>query len=397
MLPNIVYCSERNSWNSTVPYHFHPEPLFAMYTSLIRPLLFQLDPEKAHFVTTILGNALCSIPFAGPRLVQRHAQKWPQLEQELAGITFSNPVGIAAGFDKNGNYTDLLRFLGFGFAEYGSITALPSPGNPRPRLFRLKKDRALINRMGLNNAGAEAICHGIMRQQRQRPELFNGFPGGINIAKTHDPDITGEDAIQDYITSYRLAREPAAWITLNVSCPNTAEGKTFEDKTALKELLDGITSERNEKDPPLLVKFSPDTDQNTVHDLVSICEDCNIQGYVIGNTTTRRDGLRTPGERIEKIGPGGLSGSPLFAGTLRQTSYFRNILPPDRILIACGGIDTPDKAVKLISAGANLLQLYTGLVYEGPALIQKINQVLVDHLNKTGAPSLRHLQHLRQS
>ncbi len=391
MLPNIVYCSERNSWISTLQHYFHPEPILVMYTSLIRPLLFQLDPEKAHYVATALGNTLCSIPFAGPRIVQRHAGKWPQLEQKLSGITFPNPLGIAAGFDKNGDYTDLLRFIGFGFAEYGSITARPSPGNPHPRLFRLKKDRALINRMGLNNAGAEAVCHGIMKQQRQRPELFDGFPGGINIAKTHDPYITGDDAIQDYITSYRFAREPAAWITLNVSCPNTTEGKTFEDKMALKELLDGIASERKDSDPPLLVKFSPDTDQSTIHDLVTICEDSNIQGYVLGNTTTRRDGLRTPGEHLEKIGPGGLSGSPLFAGTLQQVSYFRNMLPSERILIACGGIDTSDKAVRLISAGANLLQFYTGLVYEGPALINKINQALIDRLNETGAPSLKHL------
>ena len=364
-----------------------------MYTSLIRPLLFQLDPEKAHHTATALGNALCSIPFAGSHMVQRHGGRWPQLEQKLDGITFPCPVGIAAGFDKNAEYTGLLRFLGFGFAEYGSITARPSPGNPRPRLFRLKKDRALINRMGLNNDGAETVCRRIMDQKKKNPELFDDFPGGINIAKTHDPYINGDDAIRDYITSYRFARESAAWITLNVSCPNTREGKTFEDQAALKELLDGITAERKENDPPLMVKFSPDTDAETTHDLITICEDRNIRGYVLTNTSTRRDSLRTSSEQLGRIGSGGLSGSPLFAGTLQRVTHFRSELPPDRILIACGGIDTPDKAVRMISAGASLLQLYTGLIYEGPSLITRIHQALAHKLNNTGAPSLRHLSH----
>ena len=394
MPPNIVYCNERNRWFSHPAlsfYFFTPDFNPLMYTSLVRPLLFQLDPENAHRVATALGEAVCSTPLAGHRMVRRHAGRWPQLEQEMAGIQFQNPVGIAAGFDKNAAYTGLLRFIGFGYAEYGSITAKPSPGNPGPRLFRLKKDRALINRMGLNNEGAETVCRGIMNKKQRNPVLFDGFPTGINIAKTHDPEITGDDAIRDYIISYRFARETADYISLNVSCPNTREGKTFEEKTALAELLDGILAERQDSDPPILVKFSPDTDTGTTQELLTICEDRDIRGYVLTNTSSHRNGLLTSDERLEKIGQGGLSGPPLFPGTLKRIEYFRSMLPSDRLLIACGGIDTPEKAVRMISTGANLLQLYTGLIYEGPSLISRINQALTRRLSESGASSLQQL------
>jgi len=359
-----------------------------MYTSLIRPLLFQLDPEKAHHVATRIGTALCSLPGAGPRMVQRYAGNWPRLEQEVLGIRFPNPVGIAAGFDKNAGYTGLLRFMGFGYAEYGSITAKPSPGNPQPRLFRLRKDRALINRMGLNNDGAETVCKHILEKKTAEPPLFENFPCGINIAKTHDPRITGDDAIRDYIASYTFARTAADYITINISCPNTREGKTFEDKKALIELLDGLGEARKNGDPPLLIKFSPDTKSTVSDELVTVCEERSVQGYVLTNTSSKRYGLRTPGEQLEKIGQGGLSGAPLFPGTLNRIARFRRQLPKDRILIACGGIDSPKKAMELLSAGANLLQLYTGLIYQGPVLVAKINDFLVRKLNDQGIPSL---------
>ncbi len=359
-----------------------------MYTSLIRPLLFQLDPEKAHHVATRLGTALCSLPGVGPRLVQRYAGNWPRLEQEALGIRFPNPVGIAAGFDKNASYTELLRFMGFGYAEYGSITARPSPGNPQPRLFRLKKDRALINRMGLNNDGAETVCNHILDKKTAEPHLFENFPCGINIAKTHDPAITGDDAIRDYVTSYGYARTAADYITINISCPNTREGKTFEDKKALTELLDGLVEARKNGDPPLLVKFSPDTKNALSDELVTVCEEHSVQGYVLTNTSSKRQGLRTPREQLEQIGQGGLSGAPLFPGTLNRVARLRRQLPEDRVLIACGGIDSPKKAIELLSAGANLLQLYTGLIYQGPALVAKINDFLVRKLHDQGIPSL---------
>lgn len=359
-----------------------------MYTPLIRPLLFRLDPERAHNWTTTLGTGFCSLPVVGRRLVRRHASAWSGLAQDLSGIRFPNPIGIAAGFDKNASYTALLRFMGFGYAEYGSITAQPSTGNPRPRLFRLKTDRALINRMGLNNDGACSVCRNILNKQKQDPELFGDFPCGINIAKTHDPGITGDDAIRDYLNSYRHAREPADYITLNVSCPNTREGKTFEDKSALKELLDAIKSERQQGDPPLFVKFSPDNDAAGLENLIAACENRGVQGYVLTNTSKKREGLRTPSERLDAIGPGGLSGAPLFTGTLGHISRLRPLLPKKRVLIACGGIDSPAKALQLIAAGADLLQIYTGLVYEGPSLVKRINETLVREMYDKGISGL---------
>ncbi len=361
-----------------------------MYTSLIRPILFQLDPEKAHHIATRLGTALCSLPAAGPRLVQRHAGSWPRLEQNLLGIRFDNPLGMAAGFDKNAGYAELLRFMGFGYAEYGSVTARPSAGNPQPRLFRLKRDRALINRMGLNNEGAEAVCRRIREKKASQADLFDGFPCGINIAKTHDPAITGDDAIRDYAASYGFARTAADYVTVNISCPNTREGKTFEDKTALGDLLGGLAEMRETGDPPVLVKFSPDTDDRTADSLVAVCEDHAIQGYVVTNTSSGREGLRTSQAELGKIGTGGLSGAPLFPGTLKRIARLRSQLPKERVLIACGGIDSPEKAIQLISEGANLLQLYTGLIYQGPALVTRINDALVRKMNDLGIPSLTH-------
>lgn len=359
-----------------------------MYTSLIRPLLFQLDPEKAHHLSTRLGTAFCRMPVAGPRIVHWHGERWSRLGQQLLGIRFGNPVGMAAGFDKNAVYADLLRFLGFGFVEYGSVTARPSSGNPRPRLFRLGEDRALINRMGLNNHGAEAVCWRLKAWKTSRPELFEGYPSGMNIAKTHNPAITGDDAIRDYVTSYRFARNVGDYITLNISCPNTREGKTFEDGAALAELLCGCNEVRKDGDPPLLIKFSPDTDERTGDTLLSVCEDHAVSGYVVTNTSRDRDALRTPRRYLDAIGAGGLSGGPLFAGMRRRLIRMRSQLARERMLVACGGIDSPEKALQLLGDGADLLQLYTGLVYEGPGLVARINDALVRKLNDMGAPSL---------
>ncbi len=359
-----------------------------MYTSLIRPLLFRLDPEKAHHLATRLGSAFCRMPAAGSRLVRRHSGRWPLLEQKLLGVRFDNPVGMAAGFDKNAGYAELLRFMGFGYAEYGSITAQPSSGNSQPRLFRLIKDRALINRMGLNNDGAESVCKRLAEMKASRPELFDGFPCGINIAKTHNPSITGDDAIRDYIISYGFARTASDYITINISCPNTREGKTFEDRAALEELLSGLDEVRRDGDPPMLVKFSPDTDPQTSDILVSVCEDHATQGYVVTNTSSGRGALKTPRNELDGIGAGGLSGAPLFAGTSKRVARLRAQLPKERVLIACGGIDSPEKAMQLLSEGANLVQIYTGLVYEGPSLVARINDSLLRKMHDLGAPSL---------
>lgn len=343
--------------------------------------MFRIDPETAHHVTVTWGQALCALPMARRMIHQKYPVEMPRLEQVLMGIRFPNPIGIAAGFDKNASLTHLLQLLGFGYAEYGSITALPSAGNPRPRLFRLPADRALINRMGLNNDGAEAICRRILKDP--------GFPGGINIAKTHDPDIVGDQAIRDYITSYSWARTVADYITLNISCPNTVEGKTFEETQALADLLDGIMETRLPDDPPLLVKFSPDLTLNRLDELTDICESHNLHGYVLSNTSAHRERLITGNAIVAKAGRGGLSGAPVFPLTLQRIAHLRARLPYNRVLIGCGGIDSPDKALQLLRAGANLLQIYTGLIYEGPNLISKINKSIGQQLRTAGKTSLK--------
>lgn len=359
-----------------------------VYSSLIQPLLFLLEPEKAHHLATGMGQFLCSLPPINRLAVRRSMGKWPDLQQRIVGINFPNPVGIAAGFDKNAEYTELLRFLGFGYAEFGSITARASRGNPSPRLFRLPDDKALVNRMGLNNRGSETICRDFSEKKSHKPFLYRDFPVGINIAKTHDPSITGDEAIRDYVTSYSHARFIADYITLNISCPNTREGKTFEDIPALRELLDGIFEERREKDPPLFVKFSPDQMVQEADRLVRECEDHHIDGYLVSNTSSRRDQLKTSRKKLDGIGPGGLSGHPLFAANLSRIRHLRRYLPAKRILIACGGIDHPDKALQLLKAGANLLQIYTGLVYQGPSLVRSINRALAFELKQSQATSI---------
>ncbi len=349
-----------------------------MYTKFVRPLLFRLDPEKAHHFAAKLGEFACTVPGSGYLMRRRYSGAWPVLDRQLMGIRFPNPVGIAAGFDKNASWPRLIRALGFGFAEFGSITARKSAGNPSPRLFRLPEDRALINRMGLNNNGAETICRHISELRRQYVSLFRDFPCGINIAKTHDPSITGDEAVRDYVASYGYARKVADYITLNISCPNTAEGITFEDKSALTDLLDGILSARSDDDPPLLIKFSPDTEFGQLDELTSVCEERNIHGYVLTNTSSRRDGLHISGITLTKIGPGGLSGSPLFEKSLNRVNHMRKALSGDKVLVGCGGIDSPDKAARMVQAGADLLQVYTGLIYEGPGLIPGINDMLTN-------------------
>ena len=382
-------------FNRSALLNKHPDRLLndhppgVMYKDIIQPILFKLDPEKAHHLTAEMGQLFCSLPFLGRLATQRHVGKWPDVKQFLMGLRFSNPVGIAAGFDKNGSWPNLLRFSGFGYAEFGSITAQPSDGNPPPRLFRLPEDHALINRMGLHNDGAETICRRITKLKYRSPKLFRDFPAGINIAKTHNPEITGDAAIEDYLSSYRSARTVADYITLNISCPNTKEGITFEDSRALTDLLHGIKQVRSADDPPLLVKFSPDTQLPTLDELVQICESFDISGYVLSNTSANRDGLKTPAEQLSLIGSGGLSGAPLFERNIARVAHVRKLLPDNKILIGCGGIDTPAGAVRMLKAGAHLLQVYTGFVYEGPALIPAINDAISAEMDKEKCATMR--------
>ncbi len=360
------------------------------YSRLLRSLLFRLDSEKAHTSTISIARYSSKNPVLKSLAHSLYNFHSDRLGQFQSGIYFDNPIGLAAGFDKNGEAIGLYESLGFGYAEIGSITARPSAGNPVPRAFRLPEDHALINRMGLNNEGASRIV------ERIRSKIAD-IPVGVNIAKTHDPAISGNQAIEDYLISYKIAAPVADYITINVSCPNTSEGKTFEDPDSLKNLLGAIYKERKSYDPPLFVKLSVDLEESQTHELVSICEECDVDGYVCGNTSNNRTNLKTPTKKLQQIGRGGLSGRPIALAANQLIRTVRSQVPDKRTIIGVGGIDSFRTAMDKLKAGADLLQIYTGLIYEGPALLKQINRHLDHYLARHDLTIVNLRRHLEST
>ena len=310
-----------------------------------------------------------------------------RLAQTLWGLRFENPVGLAAGFDKNAALVRFWAALGFGFAEVGSVTARPSPGNPHPRAFRLPADRALVNRMGLNNDGADAVAERLGRATRP-------LPLGVNLAKTHDPAILGDAATEDFVSSFRLLAPLADYVALNVSCPNTAEGKTFEEPGSFDALLAAVLRVREDLSlgVPVLVKLSPPPspgfDPGPVDELVEIALGHGVAGFIAANTASDRAGLRTDASALDAIGRGGLSGAPLEA---RATALVRHLYRRTEgavPVVGVGGVDSAEAAYRKVRAGASLVELYAGLVYEGPGLVRRIKRGLVRLLDRDGFASI---------
>lgn len=355
-----------------------------IYKSLLRQLLFKLEAEKAHDITYSFAEFATQSDFLKFVAKSIYHYRSPKLMQQVWGLNFRNPVGLAAGFDKNGKIPAIMESIGMSFVEVGSITANSSTGNPKPRCFRLTDDEALINRMGLNNDGAKTIV------KRLQNKEFSS-PLGINIAKTHDPDIMGDEAIRDYIFSFKEAKKVADYITINISCPNTEEGKTFEDPTALRELLDALKLRDDASIVPSLVKLSPDLSQDALIELVEICENHRVHGYVVSNTSSDRTGLKTDHTKLKKIGKGGLSGPPLASKSIERILWVSNATKGQKPIIGVGGINSFEVALKMIQAGADLLQIYTGLVYEGPGLVKKINRGLVNYMEEHGLNSIHQI------
>lgn len=351
------------------------------YKTLLKPFLFQLDAEKAHDATCRAAKKVDQSKVLASLTDSLYNFQSPLLSQSFWGHTFRNPVGLAAGFDKNGCLVNAMETLGMGFVEVGSVTAQASSGNPKPRAFRLPKDQALINRMGLNNDGAQTVV------KRLQNATFN-IPLGINIAKTHNPNIMGSKAIEDYIFSYREAQKIADYIALNISCPNTTEGKTFEDPRVLNNLLSAIQKEKGINMVPTLVKFSPDLGQPQLEELVNVCETHHIDGYVACNTSSSRRKLKTKAAQLDEIGRGGLSGAPLSSRSIRTIRWIREIAGNRKPIIGVGGINSFETVLEMMKAGANLLQVYTGLVYEGPALVKRINRKFADYLQQHDLASI---------
>lgn len=368
----------------------HP-PVGALLYRLLRPFLFQLDAESAHGLgvrAARFGKLSSPIVRGLFRFEDERLEQTLWRVEDRPGLHFSNPVGLAAGFDKNAELVGFWPSVGFGFAEVGSVTALPNAGNPRPRAFRLPADRALINRMGLNNDGAEAVAEHLTGLIEPK-----GFVLGINVAKTHDPSILGDAATEDFRMSVHHLLPFAGFLALNVSCPNTSEGKTFEEPDALDALLGAVMEERaaQKSSVPVLVKFSPpasENDMGNVDELARISLEHGVEGFIATNTASGRDRLRSSKARLADIGNGGLSGRPLAR---RATALVRHLYRRTSgavPIIGVGGIDSPEIAYERIRAGASLVELYTGLVYEGPALIKRINKGLVRFLERDGFGSI---------
>ncbi|MEP1033562.1 quinone-dependent dihydroorotate dehydrogenase [Ekhidna sp.] len=339
---------------------------------LLKPILFLLSPEKAHKITTGLLHFILRVPL-GKTLVRGMFNFEDQrLSREVFGLKFKNPVGLAAGFDKNAELIDDFSNLGFGFIEIGTLTPKGQPGNPQPRLFRLPQDEALINRMGFNNDG---VAEAVERLKMRKSDIIVG--GNIGKNKV----TPNESALDDYLICFEQLFEYVDYFVVNVSSPNTPGLRELQEKEPLSKLLKALQDENVKKQSPkpILLKIAPDLTESQLDDIISITNELKLDGLIISNTTIDRTGLKTAPKKIEVIGAGGLSGKPVLNKSSEVLKYIRRHLPLVHI-IAVGGIHSAQDAIDKIQAGANLVQVYTGLVYEGPVLIKRINKELLKHV-----------------
>ena len=337
-----------------------------MYKLFIRPILFWFDPEKVHYFTFSFLRIVNKIPLIPNLIRSLFLIQDQRLERELFGLTFKNPVGLAAGFDKDAKLFEELSNLGFGFIEIGTLTPKPQLGNPKKRLFRLKQDKAIINRMGFNNGG---VLDAVERLKTNKGVLIGGNIGKNKITPN-------EKAVSDYIICFDALFDYVDYFVVNVSSPNTPNLRALQDKEPLTKLLKTL-KERNKtkpKEKPILLKIAPDLTDEQLLDIIEIVSETKIAGVIATNTTISRDGLASD----NKSETGGLSGKPL---TNRSTEVIRflsknsnNAFP----IIGVGGIHTKEDAFEKLEAGASLVQLYTGFIYEGPQLIKSINKALLE-------------------
>ncbi|MBD8103110.1 quinone-dependent dihydroorotate dehydrogenase [Plantibacter sp. CFBP 8775] len=343
-----------------------------MYRFLFAQVLSKLDPERAHHLAF---DVIRSLPATGLGPVIR---RWtaPRLDQsvETLGLRFETPFGVAAGFDKDGKGVLGLGLLGFGHVEVGTITAIPQPGNPKPRLFRLIADRAVVNRMGFNNGGADQARRRLERTARvsRRPVL------GVNIGKSRVVDVA--DATADYVRSATLLAPVADYLVVNVSSPNTPGLRGLQELDQLAPLLEAVRAAAGST--PLLVKIAPDLSDAEVDRIAGLVVELGLDGVIATNTTISRDGLATDPAIVEAAGAGGLSGAPLAARSLVVLRRIRAIVPPELCVISAGGVDTAEDVRERLAAGATLVQGYTAFLYRGPLWARHINRGL-DRLART--------------
>ncbi|WP_459212353.1 quinone-dependent dihydroorotate dehydrogenase [Aquimarina rhabdastrellae] len=338
-----------------------------MYKSILRPILFQYDPERIHHLTFKMVRSLCKIPLTRSIIKNIYGVNDPRLEREVFGLTFKNPVGLAAGFDKDAKLYNELSDFGFGFIEIGTVTPKPQDGNPKKRLFRLKADQAIINRMGFNNEGVEAT---VERLKKNKGVLIGG-----NIGK--NKVTPNEQAVEDYKICFDALFDYVDYFVVNVSSPNTPNLRALQDKEPLTALLNTLQEKNKEKgnSKPILLKIAPDLNNDQLLDIITIVKETKIAGIIATNTTIERKNLKSNEEVTKEMG--GLSGKPL---THRSTEVIRFLSEKSNKafpIIGVGGIHSAKDALEKLDAGASLVQLYTGFIYEGPQLIKDINKAIL--------------------
>ena len=334
-----------------------------MYKHILRPILFRFNPETAHNLTLSAIAMLRHIPFAQSIVRALYKRESPSLEKEVFGI------GLAGGLDKNGEFYNDMANVGFGFVEIGSLTPQPQDGNPKPRCFRVPQDKAIINRFGINNKG---VRNAVEHLKKNKPEVIVA----ANISK--NTASINEDAAKDYESAFALLYDFVDMFVVNVSCPNVVGLTSLQDITFLSEIVDKLLNLRMYYDEyrPILLKVSPDLAKEQLDDIIDYCLRSGIDGIVAGNTTRSRDGLTISQEKIEKIGNGGMSGAPVHKKNLELVRYIHTKTEGKLPIVGVGGIMSEKEAKAMIEAGASLVEIYTGFIYEGPALIKRINKTL---------------------
>lgn len=342
-----------------------------MYKIILRPLFFLFDPEKIHHFTFSLIKLTSKIPGCTWLFRNLYVIEDKQLERNLFGLTFKNPVGLAAGFDKNAVLYNELANFGFGFIEIGTVTPKAQEGNPKKRLFRLKADQGIINRMGFNNEGLEAA---IQQLKKNKGKLIIGG----NIGK--NTNTKPEDYTKDYLECFNALHPYVDYFVLNVSCPNVGSHAKLTDKAYLEELIGAVQKANKtfEKQKPILLKIAPDLNTIQLDEIIELVSSTNLDGVIASNTSTNRTGLKMSDQQLEAIGNGGLSGQPIKNKSTEVIRYLAEKSNKTFPIIGVGGIHSAGDALEKINAGADLVQVYTGFIYEGPGLIKAINKAILN-------------------
>jgi len=340
-----------------------------MYKKLLKPILFCIDPERVHEITFFFLNLIFKIPLVSSLFSKIYSLKNPILETEVFGIKFPNPIGLAAGFDKNAKLYNQFSNFGFGFIEIGTVTPSPQEGTPKKRLFRLVNDEAIINRMGFNNIGVEEVV--------KRLKYNKGVIVGGNIGKNKITDFN--NSIQDYLICFEKLYPYVNYFAINVSSPNTENLRDLQQRDLLKNLLEAIQNKNKSysSTKPVLLKISPDLSEDQLIDIIEVIKETSIDGIIATNTTLARDNLCSSKDLVNQMG--GLSGRPISERATNVIKFLYQKSNGSIPIIGVGGIMDSDDAIEKIKAGASLIQLYTGFVYNGPSIVKKINKAIIDY------------------